>query len=620
MLVSKNWGREMKRILLTITMLAVCTSQGWASNTCDLAADVAKKGYTAYQVDKAKGIKLFIRANQLCQSNPSFGYNVGLAYLRYGLPSKAVTYLEKAVEQKKNIAWLNNLGEAYLILNKPEDAVEVAKKSLAIKKNVHAESLRIRAYEDRGHLTKALMLSRDAVKAYTGHSELQTSFERIKKSYLEYYLTLLPKNKAKGLEGLLKATFFPVGAKAYCLALLQTGDTAKALQEASRLKKTFPGNKEIAEVEEKIFDTKIRSFYLTYSEGNKASALADAKRFVEVTVPGNSKAKKAYDDLFNAFIEETALVDIPKPPKTIQKKTPGREGKLDTLLAGLEQEPEVNQGSIELRVDVDVNIPKGARKNINAVGVIIGNKNYARARKGIGDVSFADRDAKIMQKYLITTLGYDRQNIIFKNDATLVDLIDTFGSGNGRGGQLRNYIRKGKSDVFIYYVGHGAPGPNGKSSYLVPVNASVDNISGNGYKLENLYKAVEKLPARSVTVVIDACFSGDSASGSLFKNISPAMLKSSSPVKNVSKANVFAGAGEGQVATWYKAKSHSTFTYFFLKGLGGEADQDSNKRITVSEMKDYLLDEVPYWAQRTTNRVQEPVVKGKGEFELVRLR
>ncbi|MCS3679282.1 hypothetical protein GGP72_003231 [Salinibacter ruber] len=43
------------------------------------------------------------------------------------------------------------------------------------------------------------------------------------------------------------------------------------------------------------------------------------------------------------------------------------------------------------------------------------------------------------------------------------------------------------------------------------------------------------------------------------------------------------------------------FTYFFLKGLKGEANLNGDQAVTVKEMKQYLTSEssgVPYWSKR----------------------
>ncbi len=168
-------------------------------------------------------------------------------------------------------------------------------------------------------------------------------------------------------------------------------------------------------------------------------------------------------------------------------------------------------------------------------------------------------------------------------------------------------------------MGHGAPGPDGSVNYLVPVDAAADYIANNGYSPALFYRILSKLSAKDVTVVLDACFSGYSASGPLFKNISPDMLKSKTPVRKMVNGSVFCGADKNQVCTWYPAKRHSLFTYFFLKGLGGAADKNGDKSITTGEMKTYLQDEVPYWAGWEANRKQNPLVTGDGNAVLTRL-
>ena len=48
------------------------------------------------------------------------------------------------------------------------------------------------------------------------------------------------------------------------------------------------------------------------------------------------------------------------------------------------------------------------------------------------------------------------------------------------------------------------------------------------------------------------------------------------------------------------------FTYYFLKALQGDADSNADKNLTLSEIKDYVDENVPYMARRLNNRVQTP--------------
>lgn len=258
--------------------------------------------------------------------------------------------------------------------------------------------------------------------------------------------------------------------------------------------------------------------------------------------------------------------------------------------------------------DVDTNIPEGQRAGKYDIAVVIGNRDYAAS--GSPNVEYAKRDAQIMREYLVRTLGYDLGNIIYEEDATFSKFREIFGTARKPEGKLFKFVKKGISSVFVYYVGHGAPDLESKEAYFVPVDASVDYIKSNGYRLQTFYDNLSKVPAKKITVVLDTCFSGSSEKGLLFKNISPAMVKVKKEYRGPANAVLFTSAAVDQVSTWYPEKKHSLFTYYFLKGLRGEADTNNDKKITVGEMQAYLKDHVPYMAQRLSGKEQQPVVMG----------
>lgn len=271
-----------------------------------------------------------------------------------------------------------------------------------------------------------------------------------------------------------------------------------------------------------------------------------------------------------------------------------------------------------LSVDVDMKIPEGKNAGPFDVAVIIGNKNY-KAIPGVPDIDYADRDARIMKEYLQRTFGFKPENIIYAEDATFAKFNEIFGSERNPRGRLYNFIKENVSEVFIYYVGHGAPDIDTKDAYFVPVDANPQFITSNGYRLETFYNNLSRLPAKRITVVLDACFSGNSGKGLIFKNISPLVLQVKKDIKTPVNAVIMTSAAMDQVSTWYPEKRHSLFTYYFLKGIQGDADANKDSIITVHEMKTYLNEHVPYMARRLNNIEQKPVVTGDDKAVLVRL-
>lgn len=268
--------------------------------------------------------------------------------------------------------------------------------------------------------------------------------------------------------------------------------------------------------------------------------------------------------------------------------------------------------------DVRENIPAGRVSRPDAVAVVIGNRTYKTA--GVPPVDFAINDAELIRKYLVKTFGLREGNIIFVTDAAQADFNMIFGTDADHKGKLFNYVKKDVSEVFIYYSGHGAPSPDGKSAYFVPVDCDPAFVKLNGYSLDTFYGNLLKIPYKSLTVVIDSCFSGGFDKGMLLRGISgltvvPTMEESA---KMLVKGNVtvFTSTTGSQVSTWYPEKQHSLFTYYFAKGIQ-ELAARKPAAIRSGELQQYILKEVSYMARRLNGREQTPVLSGAQDLNLV---
>ncbi|MBI3789451.1 MAG: caspase family protein [Gemmatimonadetes bacterium] len=258
-----------------------------------------------------------------------------------------------------------------------------------------------------------------------------------------------------------------------------------------------------------------------------------------------------------------------------------------------------------LSSDVDVNIPQGTVLRDKAVAVVIGNRGYSK--RDVPPVDFAVNDARTMREYLVRTFGFRPDNVIFEENASLSTFTRIFGDKGNEKGQLYNYLAPDSaSDVFVFYSGHGAPDPTSARAYLVPVDADPQLLQLTGYSLDVLYQNLGKLPLKSVTVMLDACFSGTSDRGSLFKGISPALLRVEAPLLQAPNAGVLAASAANQVSGWYEEKKHGLFSYFLFKGLRGAADRNGDGRITLQELADFTTTSIVPLSRRLKNREQTP--------------
>lgn len=265
-----------------------------------------------------------------------------------------------------------------------------------------------------------------------------------------------------------------------------------------------------------------------------------------------------------------------------------------------------------VQIDVDVDIPESGRVNPDAVAVIIGNADYDNP--DVPDVAYAEHDARIVKEYLTRTMGFKEGNIIIETNAGLTKFNRIFGTKDEPRGQLHSFVKPERSDVFVYYSGHGAPDVSSRQGYLVPVDCSPGDVAKNGYSLDLLYNNLSQVKARSTVVVLDACFSGGSNEGMLLKGQSPVGIRVDQPAQRLSHAAIFTSSSENEVSSWYYEKKHGLFTYFFLKGLQGSADLDKDGSITANELHQFISDNadgVPYFARRLYNgRLQTPQFYG----------
>lgn len=303
----------------------------------------------------------------------------------------------------------------------------------------------------------------------------------------------------------------------------------------------------------------------------------------------------------------------------------GNYGLTQTLTVAINQQLEVNDRvvinakpdptydirDIRLTSDVDKNLPRSFSRNSDAVAVVIGNRDYENP--DVPPVDFALQDAASVKKYLIQSYGFDEENIIFLPNATQADFNGIFGKAGDHKARLFNLVKPDQSDVFIFYSGHGAPDIQTEEAYFVPVDCDPSLVRFNGYAIKTFYENLSKIQYKSLTVVIDACFSGSSDRGTLIPQASLVRIKSGNNVLKDPKAMVFTSASGTEIASWYPEQSHSLFTYYFLKGLQGEANTDRDRTLTLEEMRAYISENVPYMARRMKNRVQTPEIYGQNQ-------
>ena len=138
---------------------------------------------------------------------------------------------------------------------------------------------------------------------------------------------------------------------------------------------------------------------------------------------------------------------------------------------------------IKTQTDPLNNIPDAKTQNKYGVAVIIGVRNYENK---VPPVLFAINNAQTVRDYAIKALGYNPDNIIYVENPTKGQMEEIFGTDKTHKGRLFNYIKPDRSDVLVYYAGHGAPDQGTKTAFFVPKDANPDYIKIGGYSHGNI--------------------------------------------------------------------------------------------------------------------------------------
>lgn len=246
-----------------------------------------------------------------------------------------------------------------------------------------------------------------------------------------------------------------------------------------------------------------------------------------------------------------------------------------------------------VKSDVDINIPERENKSTNLYALIIANENYSM----VSGVPFAHNDGEKFAEYCKKTLGIPEKNVLIYKDASFGIMLNAIDKVK----QLA-VARNGDMELIFYYAGHGIPDEASKGAYLLPVDSDGKQTK-ICYSLNDIYTELGTLNTRSVTVFLDACFSGAKRDGGMIVEARGVAIR---PKPSVPKGNmvVFSAVSNDETAMPYKEKGHGMFTYFLLKKL-----QDTVGDVTLKELGDYIIQKVTSESILVNDKVQTPTVK-----------
>jgi TPR repeat protein len=239
----------------------------------------------------------------------------------------------------------------------------------------------------------------------------------------------------------------------------------------------------------------------------------------------------------------------------------------------------------------------------DALALIIGVERY----KSAPPAEFAENDARSFYDYAVNALGVpaSRVKLLTGTEAQRIDVEAAILTW------LKPQIVKGRTEIFVFFAGHGLASDDGKEIFLLPQDANRALLDRSAIKRGDLIDAVIDAGATSAVFFIDACYSGGTRGGETLVTSGRPLSISARERSIPLNVTVITAAGNDQLSSSLPSLGHGLFSYFLMKGLEGEA-AGPNRTITTEGLMAYLVSRVPAEAARL-GRSQTPQLSGDGK-------
>ena len=221
--------------------------------------------------------------------------------------------------------------------------------------------------------------------------------------------------------------------------------------------------------------------------------------------------------------------------------------------------------------------------------VVVGISDYEALSDRTGDLHFADRDARQVAVFLRSVSGGSVP-------ADHIFLLTNRQATRSRIQQALALFRRAKPGdrVLFYFSGHG-----GADSFA-PCDAGMGRE--NLLTHSDIKAAFRQSDASTKLCIADACLSGS------MTRLQPGPAqKPSGVVGGTGSVAMLLASRSTQNAVESRRLTGGAFTHYLLLGLGGRADRNADRTVTIRELHQYVALQV----RRATGGRQTPVFYGR---------
>jgi hypothetical protein len=250
-------------------------------------------------------------------------------------------------------------------------------------------------------------------------------------------------------------------------------------------------------------------------------------------------------------------------------------------------------------------ISKKVKPNPKALALIVGVSNYENTK---AEALYADNDAMVFKDYATEKLGIseNRIKVLLNNKADEKDILLSVQEW------LRRSAKPNKSDIYVFFAGHGLASQDGKNMYLLPHDGSPRLLEKTAILRDELFSDIKEANPKSVTVFLDTCYSGVTRNEEMLIAGRPIMIKAKE--QSIPDGfTLFSAASNEQISRPLEEAKHGMFSYFLMKGMEGDADTNNDNKITARELHAYVEQNV---VQQSSGS-QTPELQGDKDRVLV---
>ena len=220
--------------------------------------------------------------------------------------------------------------------------------------------------------------------------------------------------------------------------------------------------------------------------------------------------------------------------------------------------------------------------------VVIANTRYADP--GLAQLSAPGKDAEDFARVLKSKdiSAFDNVQVLLNQPKSVIDeTLDELFSD-----------KKREDLLLLYFSGHGVKDEQGVL-YLAAANTLRSRLRSTAVDSAFIRELMDDSRSESQILILDCCNSGAFAPGT--KGAENDSMGTSTAFQTKGRGRVvltatdstqYAWEGDKVIGGTTTATENSLFTYYLVKGLEGDADQDGDGIITVDDLYDYAYDAI----------------------------